>query len=58
MKPTQSKIILAVIVVTLVILAVTWWVNGQDDTWLYITSGLIVLTSYFYISPRKKDGEK
>ncbi len=53
-----KKITLAVVIVTLVILAVTWWANGQDDTWLYVTSALIVFTSFFYMTPRKKDGDQ
>lgn len=39
----------------LVFLGYVWWVNGRDDTWMYVTSAMIVLSSFMYLSPFKKD---
>lgn len=56
----QTKVTLlarTAIVITLGILAVTWWANGRNDTWLYVTSGIIAASSFFYIKPIGKDGD-
>lgn len=58
MKSSEFKIVLFIGVVTLAILFGTWWINGQDDTWLYVTSAMGILASFLYISPRKKDDGK
>ncbi|GEM_PF-1453489 len=39
----------------LIFLGVTWWVNGRDDTWLYAVCGLIVLTSFIPLLPKKDE---
>lgn len=58
MKFPAFKLVLATNIIALAILFVTWYVNGKDDTWLYVLCAVIVLSSFFYISPRKKDGDK
>lgn len=58
MKSTQSKIVLTtsiISIIALIILFIVWWVNGRDNTWFYITAATIVLASFLYISPRKKE---
>ena len=48
---TKSKVYAVATVLftgVLVFLGVTWWVNGRDDTWLYIACAGIVLTSFIY----------
>jgi len=45
---TKSKVyaVTAILLIgALVFLGVTWWMNGRDDSWLYVTCALIVLTS-------------
>lgn len=37
----------------LIFLGITWWVNGQDDTWLYIVCAVIILTSFIPMLPKK-----
>ena len=49
---TRINIIVAIV---LVILFVTWWINGQDDTWLYVTSALAVSTLFFPFLFKGKD---
>ena len=41
----------------LIFLGVTWWVNGREETWLYATCALIVLTSFIPILPKKNGGD-
>ncbi|MBP9710720.1 MAG: hypothetical protein KBD50_00425 [Candidatus Pacebacteria bacterium] len=56
---TKVKVVTAVILfAALIFLGATWWVNGQNDTWLYVSSALIVVTSFFYISSPKKNKDK
>jgi hypothetical protein len=55
MKSTAFKLVLATNIFALAFLFVTWWVNGRDDTWLYLVSAAIVLSSFLYITPPKKD---
>ncbi len=55
---SKANLIATVIIVGAVIfLGVAWWVNGRDDTWLYVTSGIIALSSFLYI-PFSKKGDK
>lgn len=55
----RAKVHLIGIVLTicvLVILSGIWWVNGGEDTWLYVTCGIIAATSFFYLrDPKKED---
>lgn len=38
----------------LVILGLVWAANGYDDTWLYVTAGIIAAPSaWFMFGPRK-----
>ena len=39
----------------LVFLGITWWTNGQDDTWLYVVCAVIVLTSFIPILSKRND---
>jgi hypothetical protein len=54
MKSTQFKSILAINVVTLLILFVVWWINGRDETWMYVFAAMISLSSFIFILPQKK----
>ncbi len=57
---TKSKVRVvaaALLAGALIFLGVTWWVNGQDDTWLYATCALIVVTSFFTIFSNKHEGK-
>ena len=55
MKSKVFKIVLAINIIVLGILFAIWWVNGRDDTWFYVTSAIIVLSSFFYVPFSKKD---
>ena len=58
MKSTVFKLVLATNSIALALLFVVWWVNGRDDTWLYLTSALIVVTSLLYLKPPTKDKDR
>lgn len=58
MRSKVFKIVFIINIIALGILFGTWWVNGREDTWLYATSAIIVLSSFLYVSPRKKDGDQ
>jgi hypothetical protein len=58
---TKSKvygITIALLIAALVFLGVMWWINGRDDTWLYATCILIVLTSFIPIFSDKNGVSK
>lgn len=44
-------------VVTAVLLGIIWWVNGREDTWLYLTNVLIVVTISWAAYPKKLEEE-
>lgn len=55
----RSKVFLITAAINICVLAILfgiWWANGQEDTWLYVTSVFIVLSSFLYIAPTRKDG--
>ncbi len=52
------KILLVINICALGVLFAVWWTNGRDDTWLYITSAMIVLTSFLYIKPTMNDSSQ
>jgi hypothetical protein len=54
MKSKEFKIVAAINVVVLAILFGTWWINGKDDTWMYVMSAFIALSSFAYIPLAKK----
>jgi hypothetical protein len=58
MKLTVFKAVLAINIATLAILLAVWWVNGRDDTWLYLFAAAIALSSFLYVKPPKKDDEQ
>jgi hypothetical protein len=44
-------------VVTTAILGIIWWVNGMEDTWLYLSNVLIVFTVSWAAYPKSLEGE-
>lgn len=58
-KTKIHAIALVLLVGAVVFLGITWWINGRDDTWLYATCVIIVLSSMFPIfSEIKKDKDR
>lgn len=55
MRTTMFIIIVVLNICVLSALFGIWWINGKEDTWLYLSSAAIVLTSFLYISPPKQD---
>lgn len=45
MKSPVFRMVFAITVVATAILFFVWWSNGREDTWLYATSFVIMLTS-------------
>lgn len=58
MKSKAFKILVAINIIAFAILFATWWMNGRNDTWLYVTSAFIMLSSFFYLSTPKKDNDR
>ncbi|MBC7836637.1 hypothetical protein H7X87_02555 [Acetobacteraceae bacterium] len=56
-RNTSRQIIKIVPVVTTAILGIIWWVNGMEDTWLYLSNVLVVLTVSWAAYPKKLEGE-
>ncbi len=56
-RNTSRIIIKAMPVVTAVLLGVIWWVNGREDTWLYLTNVLILVTISWAAYPKKLEEE-
>ncbi|MFZ2555444.1 MAG: hypothetical protein WAX57_01250 [Minisyncoccia bacterium] len=44
-------------IVTTAILGIIWWVNGMEDTWLYLSNVLVVLTVSWAAYPKKLEGK-
>ncbi len=55
MDSKTKKTLLIIYIVTLLILVGVWAANGYSDTWLYVTSFLIVLSSWFTLDKKNKD---
>ncbi|OGG41934.1 hypothetical protein A2837_01870 [Candidatus Kaiserbacteria bacterium RIFCSPHIGHO2_01_FULL_46_22] len=59
---TKSKvygIATVLLIAALAFLGVTWWMNGRDDTWLYVACAVIVMTSFIpMISKKNKDKDQ
>jgi hypothetical protein len=45
------------LVVTIAILGIVWWVNGMEDTWLYLSNVLIVIAVFWAAYPKKQKDE-
>lgn len=51
----MKKIQIAVFILTLVLLASVWEINGRDDTWLYVMAAIIAVpTSWFFLGEGSK----
>lgn len=56
-RSTSRMVIQMLPVVTTAILGIIWWVNGMEDTWLYLSNVLVVLTVSWAAYPRKLKDE-
>ena len=56
-RNTSRQVIKILPVVTTAILGIIWWVNGMEDTWLYLSNVLVVLTVSWSAYPKKLEGE-
>ena len=56
-RNTSRAVIKILPIVTTAILAVIWWVNGMEDTWLYLSNVLVVLTVSWAAYPKKLTDE-
>jgi len=41
-----------------IFLVVVWAINGYDDTWLYVTAGIIAIPSSWFLLGRKDKDKK
>ena len=57
MKSQFNKSEVAIVVVTLLILAAVWAINGFEDTWLYVIAGIIVIPASWFLFG-KKDNDR
>ncbi|MBP9855744.1 MAG: hypothetical protein KBC48_00340 [Candidatus Pacebacteria bacterium] len=58
MTRNTSRLVIKIMpVVVTAILAVIWWVNGMEDTWLYLSNILVVLTVSWSAYPKKLEDE-
>lgn len=56
MKNNVFKLVLVINILALGFLFFVWWINGKEQTWLFLSSAAIVLTSFLYIkSPKNTD---
>ncbi len=51
-----SKLALALLVGASVIIIVTWWANGAENMWVFLTCVVGMLVSFFAIISQKKQG--
>ena len=58
MQSNVFKTVLIINIVALAVLASVWWANGREDTWFYVVAGIIMLTSRYSATPRKKDTDQ
>ena len=56
-RNTSRTLITIVPVVTSAILGIIWWANGMEDTWLYISNVLVVLTVCWAAYPKRLEDE-
>ncbi|MES2436794.1 MAG: hypothetical protein V4519_02180 [Patescibacteria group bacterium] len=58
---TRSKVhaIAALLLIgALIFLGIIWWINGREDTWLYITCVVIMLPSFITIFFKKENKDQ
>lgn len=56
MKTSVTIIIIALVALTEVALVAIWAMNGYEDTWFYVTAGIIAIpTSWFVFGKKNED---